>query len=190
MFGRQLADYRDFALGPSLRLDSPHLLRLWSFQCAAAADRMANGMAWNSLNKDMLAVGYLPPRGSAAPDGLLLVWTVKNPLYPERLIRTHSGVMCCAFSEVYPNLLAVGLVDGTVALYDVRTEDAGTPILASAYVSCSEVWSCACADCAGGIAVRGQASIWRRCGRCCGCSAAGRSGLCPLPPTAVSQNGQ
>lgn len=47
---------------------------------------------------------------------------VRNPEYPERTIRTHSSVTSLDFSERHPTLLAVGMYDGTIAIYDTARE--------------------------------------------------------------------
>lgn len=50
--------------------------------------------------------------------------------YPERVFRTKAGVTAIDFSGANPNLLAVGLYDGTVCIYNVRsTKD--SPVLDS-----------------------------------------------------------
>ena len=52
--------------------------------------------------------------------GMICFWTVKNPNFPERIIRTHAGVSSLKFCNLNPYLLGVGLEDGTVAIYDLR----------------------------------------------------------------------
>ena len=52
--------------------------------------------------------------------GMICFWTVKNPNFPERIIRTHAGVSSLRFCNLNPYLLGVGLEDGTVAIYDLR----------------------------------------------------------------------
>lgn len=47
---------------------------------------------------------------------------VRNPEYPERTIGTHSSVTSLDFSERHPTLLAVGMYDGTTAIYDTARE--------------------------------------------------------------------
>lgn len=47
---------------------------------------------------------------------------VRSPEYPERSIRTGSGVTSLDFSQIHPTLLAVGMYDGTIAIYDTARE--------------------------------------------------------------------
>jgi hypothetical protein len=66
-----------------------------------------------------------------------MFWTLKNPTYPERIIKYPSskkkmfflllGITTCKFSENNPNLIAAGTYDGVVAIYDIRRKE-GTPV--------------------------------------------------------------
>lgn len=60
-------------------------------------------------------------------DGMIMFWTLKNPSFPERIIKYPSRLTCCKFSNYNPNLLACGSYDGVVAIYDLRKKD-GLPV--------------------------------------------------------------
>lgn len=77
-------------------------------------------MAWNKLKPDLLAVGYGEFDFTNQRDGLVAFWSLKNPEHPEWTFSTPFGVTAIDFSSTNYNLLAVGLYDGTVAIYDVR----------------------------------------------------------------------
>lgn len=47
---------------------------------------------------------------------------MRNPEYPERTIHTQSSVTSLDFAERHPTLLAVGMYDGTIAIYDTARE--------------------------------------------------------------------
>jgi dynein intermediate chain 4, axonemal len=97
-------------------------------------------MSWNSENKDILAVGYgkvdflptttQPARGSKGEElseeelasGLVLFWSLRNPDYPEKVLRTPHAITAIDFSKRNPSLLAVGFYNGDIAVYDVRRE--------------------------------------------------------------------
>merc|ERR550514_2596470 len=86
---------------------------------------------WNKSNQDLLAVSY----GDTAPvqthgQGLVLFWSLKNPTYPERVLRTKAGMTCLNFSSVHLNLIAAGLHDGSVCMWDLRKPQ-DTPVLES-----------------------------------------------------------
>ena len=114
-----LEGLQSLALGPKA---PPSLLLLFSYSCPDVKNMAVNAMAWNQINSDLLAAGYgpatyIPPSKSR---GYLALWSIKNPEYPQALIKVESGVTSLDFSKVYPSLLAVGLYDGRVAIYDVR----------------------------------------------------------------------
>ena len=107
------------------------LERLWSFSCKMTRGRTISGMVWNPEDTDLLAVSYGQFEFTSQRDGLVLFWSLKNPQFPERVLTATAGVTALDFSSKNPNLLAVGLYDGTVAIYDLRNEG-NDPVLKSA----------------------------------------------------------
>jgi len=98
------------------------LEKLWSFKCPLTRGRTISCMAWNRVNKDLLAVSYGQFDFTNQKDGMVCFWSLKNPEYPERILRMACGVTALDFSLAHPNLLAVGFYDGTVAIYDMRKD--------------------------------------------------------------------
>jgi len=101
--------------------DAPQLTQGTTVTCAD----------WNQYNQDLLAVSY----GDTAPvptepGGLVLFWSLKNPTYPERVIRTRHGVTALHFSSAHPNMVAAGCHDGSVMLWDLRRQS-DEPVLRS-----------------------------------------------------------
>ena len=96
--------------------------------------RSVTSMVWNKVNQDLLAVGYgkldtfldSSKPGEAIDEelqgGLVLFWSLRNPEYPEKVLRTPSPVTAMEFSRLSPMLLAVGLQSGDVNVYDVQRE--------------------------------------------------------------------
>ncbi|KAL4236328.1 WD repeat-containing protein 78 [Mactra antiquata] len=101
----------------------PNFDRLWSYMCKATHGRNVSCLSWNKSNHDLVAVGYGQFEFSNQKEGLLLCWSLKNPEYPERVYTCKEGVTAADFSRVNPSLLAVGLYDGGVAVYNVRHTD-------------------------------------------------------------------
>jgi len=99
---------------------------LFDYECGEATkDRYVSCMDWNEANPDLLAVSYGEPdhdihSGMEKRDGLLLFWTLKNPKFPERTIKSKSRITSCQFSKKSPNLIACGDYDGGVSIYDLR----------------------------------------------------------------------
>jgi len=112
--------------------DKPYLQDLFCFD----APQLTMGMTvtcaeWNRHNQDLLAVSY----GDTTPvpirqGGLVLFWSLKNPTYPERVIRTRHGVTALYFSSVHPNMVAAGTHEGSVMIWDLR-RPSDVPVLRS-----------------------------------------------------------
>ncbi|GAA6215260.1 WD repeat-containing protein 78-like isoform X2 [Lates japonicus] len=102
---------------------TPAIEHLWAFGCELTKGCSITSMAWNKKNPDLLAIGYgdIDPRNQKA--GMICCWSIKNPLWPERIFYCHSCVTSLDFSANNPGQLAVGMFDGTVALYNVPCPD-------------------------------------------------------------------
>lgn len=42
-------------------------------------------------------------------DGVIALWTLKNPKYPEKVIKSKYGVTVVRFNQDHPHLLAAGM---------------------------------------------------------------------------------
>jgi WD40 repeat protein len=108
--------------------------------------RPVTSMCWNCVNLDLLTVGYgtletfadNAKLGAAVDEelqgGLVLFWSLRNPDFPEKILRTPHAVTCLDFSKQTPSLLAVGLISGDVLVFDMRRQresDWGQPIESS-----------------------------------------------------------
>ncbi|KAJ3367685.1 WD repeat-containing protein 78 [Allomyces arbusculus] len=137
----------------------PSLHYLWSFRCEHVRDRPVAAIAWNKHNPDVLAVGYGPMHVAAgAPaatamaassPGMICCWSLKNPEFPARTYRCASSVTAIDFSRASPSLLAVGFLDGRIAIYDVRDETTTGPVVdstAGAGTHRDPVWQVAWVD--------------------------------------------
>ncbi|NXI26065.1 WDR78 protein, partial [Sterrhoptilus dennistouni] len=100
---------------------NPRLEQLWSYSCDLTSGHSVSSMAWNKVNPDLLAVGYREFVSQDQKKGLACCWSLKNPMWPERIFRCEHGVTAVDFSLARPNLLAVGMANGCVAVYDVRS---------------------------------------------------------------------
>lgn len=103
--------------------DRPSLQDLFCFEAAQLTQGMTVTCAeWNRTNQDLLAVSYGDTVPVPADDsgGLVLFWSLKNPTYPERVIRTREGVTALHFSSAHPNMVAAGTHDGAVMMWDLR----------------------------------------------------------------------
>ncbi|GIL70976.1 hypothetical protein Vretimale_4066 [Volvox reticuliferus] len=121
--------------------DAPRMEHLWDWVCPMTAGKNVACMGWNKINPDLLAVGYgsysFPSgnmqsgaEGSSEPKGLVAFWSLKNLQHPLWSFEVKAAVTALDFSTYSPNLLAIGLYDGTVAIYDVKSRQ-GTPSMES-----------------------------------------------------------
>ncbi|XP_069127668.1 dynein axonemal intermediate chain 4-like isoform X3 [Argopecten irradians] len=112
----------------------PNVDRLWAYSCPMTKGRNVSCMSWNKLNPDLIAIGYGQFEFSNQKSGLICCWSLKNPEFPERVYTCKEGVTAIDFSRSNPNLLAVGLYDGGVAIYNVKsTQD--EPIIDSFHLA-------------------------------------------------------
>ena len=100
-------------------------------------------LCWNPNYKDLFAVGFgsynfyeqvqypsfckrertTRSRCSSQDKGVssyVCVFSLKNPSFPEYLCAANSGVMCVDIHSKHPHMLAAGLADGTVAVYNMQ----------------------------------------------------------------------
>lgn len=95
---------------------------LWRFAAAAAKKKTVTAVAWSPQYFDLFAVGYGSYDFAKQNSGVICIFTLKNTSYPEFTLTTDSGVMCLDWHPQHSSLLAVGLYDGTVCVYDVRNK--------------------------------------------------------------------
>uniref|UniRef100_A0A3B4WE25 Dynein axonemal intermediate chain 4 n=1 Tax=Seriola lalandi dorsalis TaxID=1841481 RepID=A0A3B4WE25_SERLL len=98
---------------------TPALECLWAFTCEVTRGRNITSMCWNKKDPNLLAVGYGDLMNEK--EGLICCWSLKNPVWPECVFYCHSCVTCVDFSANNPCQLAVGMLDGTVALYNIQS---------------------------------------------------------------------
>ncbi|NXI59875.1 WDR78 protein, partial [Chloroceryle aenea] len=104
-------------------ISPPRLEELWSYTCDLTNGHSVSSMAWSRVNPDLLAVGYGAFHFKDQKKGLACCWSLKNPRWPERVVWCEHGVTALDFSMASPNLLAVGMYDGSVAICNVRSRD-------------------------------------------------------------------
>ncbi|GAX75644.1 hypothetical protein CEUSTIGMA_g3088.t1 [Chlamydomonas eustigma] len=114
----------------------PRIELLWEWQCPLTNGAHVSCMAWNRKQSDLLAVGYGNNSFDGGVDhavsikGTVAFWSLKNPEFPLWSFETKSGVTALDFATYNPNILVVGLYDGTVAIYDIKARQ-GIPAMES-----------------------------------------------------------
>lgn len=108
------------------------VLPLWRFSTEKSRkNKHVTSIQWNPKYKDLFAVGYGSYDFLKQSTGMICCYTIKNPTWPEYSFSTESGVMCLDFHQQHPALLAVGLYDGTVMVFDIRLKGNNKPIYMS-----------------------------------------------------------
>lgn len=106
--------------------DAVSLKPLFKFQFDITEGRQVSCIDINIANPDLIAVGYGEydiDCTKTLREGLLCFWTLKNPNFPEKIIKTEHSITCCQFSKKNPHLIAVGDSHGNIAIFNVRTLD-------------------------------------------------------------------
>ena len=96
------------------------LLPLWKFYCDRAQRKHVTAICWNPEYTDLFAVGYGSFDFVRQCSGLICIYSLKNPSYPEYIYTAESGVMCLDFHPQHSSLLAVGCYDGSILVFDIR----------------------------------------------------------------------
>jgi len=102
------------------------LLPLWRFQYEKTKRMAVTSMAWcpGTDHDDVFVVGYGSFDYAKQGKGYLVYFSMKNPSYPEGTVPSPSGIMCLSVNPKKGNLVACGLYDGSVALFDYKEKNA------------------------------------------------------------------
>ena len=117
--------FRNMTLPDPLDISVKYLYRLvilWSYKSIETNGKDVVDMSWCRENGDLLAVAYgiYNYRDSRnRKPGSVLIWSIKNPVNPERRFRYKIPVTAVEFSQLNPQLLAVALYDGTIEVIDI-----------------------------------------------------------------------
>ncbi|VVC43937.1 Six-bladed beta-propeller, TolB-like,WD40-repeat-containing domain,WD40 repeat [Cinara cedri] len=103
------------------------VMLMWTMVYDKAKDLFVTDISWNPYYFDLFAVTLGIPQGHRpfieTPDlGYVCLWSLKNTSFPEYVTQTHSAAICVSFHIEHTNILAVGLRDGSVAVYNVKLQ--------------------------------------------------------------------
>ncbi|TRY67482.1 hypothetical protein TCAL_05969 [Tigriopus californicus] len=99
------------------------LLPLWKFNFEKARDMEITCLCWNPCYTDLFAASYGTYNfyeQDKPEESYVCVFSLKNPSFPEYLCKAHCGVMCVDIHPRHPHMLAAGLADGSVAVYNLQ----------------------------------------------------------------------
>lgn len=98
------------------------LLPLWRFSSEKAKRKQVTSIKWNPRYNDLCAVGFGSYEFLRQGTGVICCYSLKNTRFPEYVFNTDAGVCSLDWHPAHPAVLAVGLYDGTVLVYDVRAK--------------------------------------------------------------------
>lgn len=107
--------------GEEMSQTEGQLLPIWRLSYEKKKKHVTS-ICWNPRYPDLFAVSLGNYDFAKQKAGQILVWSLKNISHPEYIYTCDTGVMCLDFHPQSPALLAVGLYDGTVLVYDVRNK--------------------------------------------------------------------
>ncbi|GAB1602729.1 dynein intermediate chain 2, ciliary-like isoform X1, partial [Argonauta hians] len=99
------------------------LLPLWKFSFEKAKHLTVTSLCWNPKYKDLFAVSFGSYDFGNQYNGMIVLYTLKNPSYPKYYTVTDCGVMCLDMHPVYCYMLCAGFYDGSVAVYNFCHEE-------------------------------------------------------------------
>jgi len=108
------------------------LLPLWKFYYDKVKRLAVTCISWNAKYMDLFAVGHGSYDFLKQSSGMILMYTLKNPSFPEYIFQTESGVMSVDVHPEHPYLVAVGFYDGNVAVYNVLENSTGPVFISTA----------------------------------------------------------
>jgi WD40 repeat protein len=108
-------------------VEGPRVEQLLKFVGSFTFMRPVTGVSFNPQSTHFFASSYgavapafLSQHPPNPPVGLICIWNILNPGYPERILETESVPTTIKFSDGVPYLLAAGFEDGAIGLFDVR----------------------------------------------------------------------
>ncbi|CAK9812454.1 Dynein axonemal intermediate chain 4 [Anthophora quadrimaculata] len=96
---------------------------LWTHTNPESTGRPVASFRWNYVNRSILAVGYGAKENTEIKNGLVLIWSAKNPGGPARSYIFDSPISDLDWSRDRPNLLAIGFYDGEIKVIDVSSQE-------------------------------------------------------------------
>ncbi|XP_020800106.1 WD repeat-containing protein 78 [Drosophila serrata] len=133
VFEPQQRRYRNMAPPDPLAEDVKFKYRLgllWRLSPPSAnpaVHQAVSDMSFCPSNGDIMAVAYgvysHGKVGRLPRSGWVYVWNIKNPVNPERCYNYQVPVVTVEFSPTQPQLLAIGLHNGSVEVRDISGQD-------------------------------------------------------------------
>ncbi|XP_023209487.1 WD repeat-containing protein 60-like [Centruroides sculpturatus] len=59
--------------------------------------------------------------------GIICIWNINQPLKPERILTSNGQPSCCCFGPENIDIVIAGMIDGSIALWDLQEEASSHP---------------------------------------------------------------
>lgn len=118
----------------------PNIELLFEYSCSESQGRPITSMSWttNGTGGNLLAVGYgesnVSPTATSRKDGRIMLWSIRNPSYPEAIFKTSAEVQSLDFSTLHPSYLAAGLSGGRIVIHDTSNPTSDALVADSKFV--------------------------------------------------------
>jgi len=99
-----------------------YILPIWRFMNEKQKKKCVTSICWNPRYPDLFALSLGSYDFLKQRMGLICIYSLKNTTSPEYSYTCESRVMTLDFHPTQTSLLAVGLYDGTVLVYDIRNQ--------------------------------------------------------------------
>jgi hypothetical protein len=103
-----------FTCGRSVRAPPPASPIFFRFfpvlraECSLTKGLSVLCFTFNKQNQDLIAAGYGSTEFGKTTNGLILFWSLKNPKFPHKAIKTKHSITSLDFGTEHPHLLAAG----------------------------------------------------------------------------------
>ncbi|XP_035436529.1 dynein axonemal intermediate chain 4-like [Spodoptera frugiperda] len=124
VFAAQQKTFRGLINMDPLSLDLIYvytLVNLWTYECEETLNKPISSISFNPKYSNICAISHGKFGYADVCQGIVCIWSTKNPRKPERLYRFIVPVTSVGFSKRNPNWLACGFCDGDVIILDITS---------------------------------------------------------------------
>lgn len=74
--------------------------------------------------------------------GMACLFSLRNPSFPEFVLQTNSSICCIDIHPTHPHMVAVGLSDGNVAVFNLQIKNQNPSHMSNARNGKHQGWVC------------------------------------------------
>ncbi|KAH9629289.1 hypothetical protein HF086_008371 [Spodoptera exigua] len=97
------------------------MVKLWTYEYEETLNTPISCISYNPKYPSICAISHGKYGYADVCQGIVCIWSSKNPSKPERLYRFKDPVTCVSFSKKHPNWLACGFCNGDVIILDITS---------------------------------------------------------------------